>query len=245
MKLTFKTIAAVLLGSTVVAAAAGSSAVVEHEEGSVPTTIQILIDYTIDEYPDVTNTDVAEITNGEDISIRYEVLNNEDQEINIVGVSGSFRDPVSNQVRTNLSSSPIGPVNIPPGESQKFIQKLNVDLIADNYLLSPALFFTFDDDVKVVFPRGQLITVTDLPISIFNPQLLLLEAILIASVAGFAYLGYSIWGKSLLETKVSKKKPVPPQGHSSGKADNWLPEGHITKKKSKLKQRTIEPTKKN
>lgn len=243
MKLSLKTLSAALLGVSLVAAAASPDAVVEHEEGAVPTSLQILIDYTIDEYPDVTNSDVAEISNGEEISIRYEITNNEDQDVSVVGVSGAFRDPVTNEVRTNLTSSPIGPIAVAAGETQHFIQKLNVDLIADSYLLSPALFLTYDNDIKVVFPRGQLFTVSDIPISIFNPQLLLLEAILVASIAGFAYIGYSIWGKALFDTKVSKKKPLPPQGHSTG-ADSWLPEGHVAKKKSKLTQRTFEPTKK-
>mmetsp|Transcript_1897 Transcript_1897/g.1865 ORF Transcript_1897/g.1865 Transcript_1897/m.1865 type:complete len:238 (+) Transcript_1897:51-764(+) len=234
MKLSFSIITAL-----VAVASSAIAAPIDPEKATG--SINFVVDYKISELPEITNTDVAELTNGEAISLQYSVENNEDKEISIVGVGGSFRDPANGNIKTNLTGAAVGPVLVPAGEKASFIQKIEVNLVADNYLLTPQIFVAVEDDLKFIQARGQLASVNDLPISFFNPQLLFLEAILVATLGGILYVVYDIWGKKYIEgtapiIKTSKKASSPsPISVATGKSYNseWIPEAHLKQKKSK------------
>ena len=101
----------------------------------------------------------------------------------------------------------------------------------------PQLFIAFDNDLKLVQARGQRTEVKDVPISIFDPQLLLLEAILLATFAGLGYVAYNIWGKRYFEGTALVNKPKrgasPPVASAKSVDSDWLPEGHLRQKKTK------------
>lgn len=191
------------------------------------------VSYVITEYPEVTHTDVAEFSNGETISLQYTATNNEDDKITIVGLGGAFRNPNNNEIRSNLSAQSVGPVILAPGESEVFVQKIPLDLLPDNYLLTPQLFIAFQDDLKLVQARGQLAIISDVPVSIFDPQLLVLEAILVVTFGGLFYAVYSIWGKSYFAGTAPTKKKVSEAAKSTAVDPNWFPESHIKQKKTK------------
>lgn len=191
------------------------------------------VNYVISEYPDITHTDVAEFNNGETISLEYTATNNEDDKITIVGLGGAFRSPTTNEIKSNLSAQSVGPIILAPGDSEVFIQKIPLDLVPDNYLLTPQLFIAFQEDLKLVQARGQLAVVSDVPVSFFDPQLLVLEAILVATLGGLLYAVYSIWGKPYFAGTAPTKKKVVISARSTSVDPSWFPESHILQKKTK------------
>lgn len=234
MKLLFSFITALVAFATICA-----SAPIDQEK--ITTSINFLVDYIISEFPDISNADVAEFQNGEGITLKYTVTNNEDKQISIVGVGGAFRDPANGVIKTNLTSAAVGPVLVDAGQTANFEQTINLNLIADNYLLTPQVFIAYEEELKLIQARGQLATVNDIPLSIFNPQLLFLEAILLATIGALLYFAYEIWGKSYVEgtapvAKPTKKASSPSAPVSTGKAgynSDWIPEGHLKQKKSR------------
>lgn len=188
------------------------------------------LDYTIKEFPGVGAADVAELTNGKTISIEHTIVNHEDKNVTIVGIGGSFLDAKNLETKTNLTSSAIGPHVLGPEESFTFIQQIPLNLVPDNYVLVPQLFVAVEDELRLIPLRGQLSIVSDESISFFNPQLLFLEAILIASVGFLAYVIYEIWGKRYLgiasSTPITKKKVV---GEKKSVDSSWLPKEYKKK----------------
>lgn len=234
MKLSFSVITALVAVAT-----SAIAAPIDPEKATE--SINFVVDYSISEFPQISNTDVAELTNGEDISLEYKVTNKEDKDISVVGLGGSFRDPANGNIKTNLTAAAVGPVLVAAGETTSFIQKIDLNLVADNYLLTPQIFVAVEDELKFIQARGQLASVKDVPISFFNPHLLFLEAILLATIGGVLYVVYDIWGKKYIEgtvpiSKPSKKSSSPsPVTVATGKSYNseWIPEGHLKQKKSK------------
>lgn len=232
---------------TLLAAAAASIATVVGYETAEKQFVDILIEYQIVQTPEVTKNDVAQWTNGDEVTLKYNIVNNEEKEVTVIGVTGQFTNPVTNEIVTNLTQGRVGPLSIPPGQSATFEQNIGIDVIPNNYELIPQVFFAHDELIKVIPCRGQLATVADKSISFFDPRLIFLELVLLASFAGIAYLAYQIWGKKYIQgtapVKVKKTTAVTsvPAGAgvsttatgASGYDVNWIPEGHLKQKKTK------------
>ncbi|RLV90621.1 Increased recombination centers protein 22 [Spathaspora sp. JA1] len=224
--------------------AAAVSTVSAFETTSEPKPIGILVGYSIVGSPDIKAGDVATWVNEDTVVLNYQIQNNEEEDITIIGVTGSYRDPISGEVKTNLTHGRVDSLIIEPGTSGSFEQEIPVNLIPGNYQLVPQIFVAHEGQVKVLSVRSQLLTVDDKPISIFDPRLLLLELILIASLAGLGYLGYDIWGRQYFQgvvpVKAATRKAGSPSSEGSSRSNtpsgssydvNWIPEGHLKKTK--------------
>ncbi|CUM67770.1 uncharacterized protein PRCAT00005475001 [Priceomyces carsonii] len=214
----------------------GASAIVPDSK----TQVKFFVDYRIKELPEITNHDVAQLTNGEQTSLEFNVSNNDDVDISVVGVGGSFRDPTNSEVKTNLTSAAVTPITLKPGESGTFEQVINVNLIPSSYILSPMVYIAINEELRQVQARGQLTTVEDQPVSLLNPQLLFLEFVLLATLGGVLYVVYSLWGRSYLEGNVipsskSKKTSSKPTATTTARPldESWVPESHLKKNKSR------------
>ncbi|KAF6063921.1 Increased recombination centers protein 22-2 domain protein [Candida albicans] len=183
------------LSTIFTAFAATIATVAGYETTGSKQTVDILIDYIIKETPELSQNDVANWENGDTVTLQYVVNNNEESEITVVGVTGQFKNPVNNEIVTNLTTGKVGPIAVPPGEAIKFDQKINVDLIPANYELIPYVFIAQDSLIKVIPCRGQLATIVDAAVSFFDPRLIFLELVLLITFAGLIYVGYEIWGK--------------------------------------------------
>ncbi|CAK9439520.1 uncharacterized protein LODBEIA_P36200 [Lodderomyces beijingensis] len=231
------------------AAALTSIASVSAYETTEKQVVDILIDYSITQTPELTRNDVAEWINGDEVTIEYHVNNNEAEEITVIGVTGQFTNPVTNEVVTNLTQGRVGPLTIAPGTSGSFKQNIGIDLVPDNYELVPQVFIAHQDLIKVIPCRGQLASVSDKVISFLDPRLIFLELVLLASLGGVAYLAYEIWGKKYLHgvsaAKAKKTQVSAPASAGAGAGAgagastasgynvDWLPEGHLKQKKTK------------
>ncbi|RCK67596.1 Increased recombination centers protein 22-2 [Candida viswanathii] len=226
--------------TTTIAAVAG------YETNGKPHTVDILIDYHIKETPEVSANDVANWINGDKYTLQYVVNNNEETEVTVVGVTGQFKNPVTNEIVTNLTTGQVGPITVQPGESIKFDQIVGVDLIPNNYELVPHVFVAHDDLIKVIPCRGQLTTVVDAVVSFFDPRLIFLELVLLVTFGGVVYFIYEIWGKQYLNgiapvkagavrksASPVDKKEASPSGSASGFDESWIPEAHLKKNKKK------------
>lgn len=229
-------IVATFLGAFAAGAFAADSEASQDTTGQTMT-LQFAVDYSIPHLPNVGPRDLAEVYNGEEFSIAYSFTNNEDKDISIVGVGGAFHDVKTGAIKSNLTASPIEAVTVTPGESGSFSHKISLNLVPEEYILVPQLFIAFDNDLKLVQARGQRTEVKDVPVSIFDPQLLLLETILLATFAGLAYVAYNIWGKRYFEGTTLVNKPKrgasPPVATAKSVDSDWLPEGHLRQKKTK------------
>ncbi|KAI5952113.1 IRC22 [Candida theae] len=229
----------------IIAVLSASIASISAYETTGKETVDILVDYNIKETPEVSKNDVASWTNGEQITLQYTLNNNEETDVTVIGVTGQFLNPVTRQVVTNLTQGRIEPVAVAPGKSVRFEQSINVNLVPNNYELVPQVFIVQGDLVKLIPCRGQLASVLDKAISFFDPRLIFLEVVLLATFGGLLYLAYQVWGKSYVQgtapvkVKKSVRSPSPVVSSSAGSSTgagydvNWIPEGHLKQKRTK------------
>ncbi|ODV86842.1 hypothetical protein CANARDRAFT_174881 [[Candida] arabinofermentans NRRL YB-2248] len=200
------------------------------------------IEYLIKDKQSV-SSELVPVTNGDTLSLEYEFTNGELEDCTIVGVGGQLISPVSGEVLYNVTATNVGPLSVAQDESINFIQKIGIDLIPESYLIVPAIYIVYADQLMVLGSRNQLITVEDPQISIFNPKLLVLEVLLGGSLGYIVYLLYQTFGASYFAPakKESKAKATTTKTASASKTtgsktydSSWLPETHLkTAKKTK------------
>lgn len=195
------------------------------------------IDYVIDEYPDLEFSEVAHMWQSEVISVRHTISNMEDIDLTVVGLGGSFRDPITGDIKVNLTSNSVGPLVIEPGQTAEVIQKIDLNFDPGSYFLAPQVYVTFNEQLKVIQARAQLAIVKEVPISIFNPKLLFLEALFLVVICGFGYFFYASYLQTYFNKTASITKNTNASGKSSGFDPSWVPSHHqVTQKKTKTRK---------
>lgn len=196
------------------------------------------LDYFILEYPDVERSEVVQMWQGEQINVRHTITNKEDTDLTVVGLGGSFRDPITGEYMVNLTSNSVGPVVIEPGKSATVGQQINLDFLSGNYFLAPQVYVAFKDELKVIQARAQLVVIKEVPVSFFNPQLLFLELIFVALIGGVGYLLYPSYFQSYFKgTAPTSKKLTASSSSTSGYDPTWVPSHHqVTQSKAKTRK---------
>lgn len=225
--------------SLIIAAVAAAGAAEEADIGREA--IDFTVDYRIKDHEDVPATELLEVYNGADHYFVYDLVNNDERDVTVIGIGGVLLDPLTGDVKVNLTSGSVGPETLTQGANFTFNQHIPFNVVPANYVLTPQLFLVIDGDIKMVPVRPQLLLIVDEPISFFNPQLIFLELVLLATFAVAGYVAYDLWGRNYLygpvTKKLTKKQPraASPTGTTSGAAydASWLPEGHLPKKKTK------------
>lgn len=213
---------------TVLALSNGTAAYLEEAEPDTELS-QFELDYVIEEYPEIAYNEVAEMSQGELIKLRYTLTNNEELPITVVGLGGAFREPLSGEILVNLTSKEVGPIVINPGDSTAIGQRINLDFGKGNYLLSPQVFVAFKEQLKVIQARPQIAHVKEVPLSIFDPQLLFLEVLFFVISGTLLYFfaptifksQASLRGKEEVKPKVSNFNPA------------WVPSHHQVTQRGK------------
>ncbi|GME72566.1 unnamed protein product [[Candida] boidinii] len=237
-----------------VAAAAAAADVIEEEVADpnfVPTRekpYNFKIDYLIQDLQEEI-TDQVIVKNGEVANVEYKFANDEDTEVIIVGVGGQLINPVTGDILANVTATQIGPLTIPAGESNIFIQKIGIDLNPDTYLFIPSIYVAFNDQLIGLGSRNQLLTVEDPTISFFNPALLFLEVILFGSLGGLGYFLYSTFGYKYIQGTAPTKKSTASAASTTSSAkstakatgsgsydESWLPATHLKSTGKKVKK---------
>lgn len=194
--------------------------------------------YHIDGFEGLDPREFAELKNGQVIDVMFELDNKEEEDVIIVvGTGGVFRDINDLTIKANITVTPLERrIRLDPGDKHLLIQKVQIVLDPQSYIFTPQLFVMVNGETRLVQARAQMISVEDDVVSIIDPQLLLLELLLLVSFLGLAYLGYELWGKDYVRnnfklfqgtsTKASKKSKEP-HVHDKG----WIPEGHLRQRK--------------
>ncbi|CAH6719650.1 increased recombination centers protein 22 [[Candida] jaroonii] len=194
--------------------------------------LKVDIDYSIEEFE--SSTGVLELFNSDTITLVYNVENDADSEhpLSIIGVSGTFNDPASNDIVSNITTGSVGPITLENGQSQQFKQAINLNLVPNNYILKPIVYMAVDNQIVPVTVKPLLANVSDIPISLFNPQLLFLELVLIVTIGVVGLVLYDLFGKNYFNNIVPKKtvkKDSVPVESSKGYDSSWIPKHHIKK----------------
>lgn len=206
----------------------------EHSKGqyvdtdTISNRLRYLIDYKFVGREDV--GEVLSIFNGDEITLNYTFANHEDQEISIVGVGGQFLDPMTGENKANITDARLGPLTIVPGAEVNFQQRISINLSPNNYVLVPGLYILQDTSLALIGTKTTLAIISDRPVSLLNPQFLVLELLLLALIGGAGYYGYEYFNKTDA-SKAGKKKSktiAKSAGKASGVNSEWLPE-HIKK----------------
>lgn len=188
---------------------------------------------------------IEDLFNGETVELLYNVTSFEPELLTVLGVGGELLDPVSGEIAANITAAKIGPIEIANNSPSLFTQKIGINLTPGAYILSPAIYVVYDEQFMQLGTQTKLVNVTEAHISIFNPQLIIAEVILAATVLAIAYGVYVNFGDQFLPASlVMKKKSKKPsakksdsEGETSASASDiadWLPESHkATKRKSK------------
>ncbi|KAF3986039.1 hypothetical protein FT663_04650 [Candidozyma haemuli var. vulneris] len=221
-----------ILGTLFCAPAAFSEEI--YDESTATELNDFELDYVIEEYKEVAHDSVAEMNSGEQIKLLYTLRNNEETDITIVGVGGSFKSLLTGDSIANLTSSAVGPVVVPPEGSSSIGQRITLDLEAGNYILSPQVFVAYKDELKAIQARSQLLVVKDAPLSLLDPQLLFLEVLLV--VVGIIALQFR--SPHLFEFSKGSRATSQPKPRESSKFDpEWIPKHHqATQQKSKMRK---------
>ncbi|KAG7193597.1 Increased recombination centers protein 22 [Scheffersomyces spartinae] len=198
--------------------------------------------YHIDGYETLNPREFAEFKNGQVVDIVYELVNKEEESVIIVaGTGGVIRDVNDLTVKANISITPLErKIRLDPGDKHKLIQKVEIHLEPQAYIFTPQLYIMVNEQPRMVQARAQMINVEDEELSVIDPQFLLLELLLVVSVLGLAYLGYELWGKSYIQsrlrgfrtlTQTSKIKNKLLKKQSQVKSKDWIPDSHLRNRK--------------
>lgn len=171
------------------------------------------------------------IFEGEHITLRHNIKNNEDFQFTVIGLGGSFRDFQTGEVRVNLTANSVGPVEFDSGDTHAIRQIMTAGLAADTYFLSPLVYVTIGDQMKAIQAAGKVIVVESVPILIFEPRFLFLEVLFL----GFAaFIGKSIYGTFFRKNTVHHAATQRAEsGKSTSYDPSWIP-SHLQKPQASL-----------
>ncbi|ODQ44829.1 hypothetical protein PICMEDRAFT_26884, partial [Pichia membranifaciens NRRL Y-2026] len=157
-----------------------------------------LIDYEISFKEDKEAGVIGDLYNGETIELAYNFRSLEPSEVSIVGVGGELLDPVTGISLANITASQIGPIAVENNQLVNFTQRVGINMEPRKYLLVPAIYIVYQDQFMLLGSTNKLVNIVDPKISLFNPQLLVAELILGATVAGIVYLAYNAFAGKYL-----------------------------------------------
>lgn len=133
----------------------------------------------------------------------------------------------------NLTSSTVGPIVISPGDSASVGQRITFDFEAGNYLLSPRIFVAFNEELKVIQSRSQLVVLKDVPLSFFDPHFLFLELLLVIACLVFAYL----FAPNMLQTSKFVSATSARSSDPTNYDPEWVPQHHqITQSRKRARK---------
>ncbi|OBA19553.1 hypothetical protein METBIDRAFT_13309 [Metschnikowia bicuspidata var. bicuspidata NRRL YB-4993] len=186
------------------------------------------IDFYIEEHEEVSASEVAELVYGETITINYNLKNEEDSVMTIVGLGGAFLDPLSGDPLVNMTANSVEPIILQPEESTHVRQKVTVDFPLRDYILAPNVYVAFKDQLKGILPRGQPVSLSEPPVSLLHPKLLFLELLFLGAIAAYVYQFH----RSAVELYFKDIAPETKLMQSSGSASgSWLPKTYQTAQK--------------
>lgn len=204
------------------------------ENNALPS-IGLNITYNIEDRPESLEETGMPISFDQDetVMLNYTVVNNEDSDFSVIGVSGNILSYPSGELVTKISFGEMDNLYAKPNDILRFRQKVVIDLEPGLYYLFPLVHVTNETAVAIVErdstrlededvnpkPMSVAATPTILSIeeplmSIFNPQFLSIQLLGLVAIGGISYY------------YLNKNKSTSKKNQKSEKKDpkEWLPE---------------------
>ncbi|KAF9000621.1 hypothetical protein BDQ17DRAFT_1359240 [Cyathus striatus] len=178
------------------------------------------------------------VVNGEKNALTISVENKSDRNVTLVSVTGSLHHPDTNALIKNLTTLKYG---VPVLEGVKIQLPYAFHSEYRDHRLTIWLEHVVDDDTYRVNAFDSIVTVVEPAVSIFDLKLLSTYLIVAGILGGLVYLAYLSFVPQSKKTR-SKKATVPsvssPIGSvtatgAGGYQEEWIPEHHLRKTKSK------------
>ncbi|CAH2350830.1 increased recombination centers protein 22 [[Candida] railenensis] len=204
----------------------------EEKKASGAMQLDIYVDYVLEDQPTVGADELASFLNGETAVLKYSMASRDENNVTVVGAGGTLRHPTTHEILYNLTAEALDPmISIKPNSSYEFQKSFEVDFEPANYILAPEIYIVVAGVIKSVPIRNQRLIITNVPLSLFDPQLVFLVAVLVAILGASTWFVYNQFGTSpaarLKHSKERRSSAVAP-----GKFDSdWIPEEHLKKAK--------------
>lgn len=196
-----------------------------------PELVNFELEWTVEGHSDDDPSLPLTISEGEHITLRHNIKNNENFEFTVIGLGGSFRDFQTGEIRVNLTANSVGPVEFNSGDTHIIRQILTAGLAADTYFLSPLVYVTIGDQMKAIQAAGKVIVVETVPILIFEPKFLFLEVLFLGLAA---FVGKAIYATFFTKYTVHRTAtPRADSGKSTSYDPSWIP-SHLQKLQASL-----------
>lgn len=198
--------------------------------------LDIYVDYVFEDQPTVGADELASFLNGETAVLKYLMASRDEDNVTVVGAGGTLRHPNTHEVLYNLTAEALDPmISIKPNLSYEFQKSIEIDFEPANYILAPEIYIVVAGVIKSVPIRNQRLIITNVPLSLFDPQLIFLVAVLAAILGASTWFVYNQFGTSpaarLKHTKERRTSAVAPGKYDS----DWIPAEHLKKTKRSKK----------
>lgn len=215
----------------------------EEQDGSIPLerrlpSIKLNITYNIED-KETPSDSIYPISfdQDEEIMLNYTLVNNENCNISVLGVSGSILTYPEGEVVTDITFGEMEDLHAHPNETINFRQKVLIDLEPGLYYLFPMVQVTNETAVSIVNEDPDIVEIEDIDtspknvaaeptflsieeplMSVFNPQFLSIQFIFLGIVGVLSYFYLKRTGKLNNNNNNSRR--------NNGKRDpkEWLPE---------------------
>ncbi|AGO11773.1 AaceriADL001Cp [[Ashbya] aceris (nom. inval.)] len=185
---------------------------------------QFNIDYSILEQPNFVPGAFSEFENGDNVTLAFNFVNNEEVPVTLLAVGGNIVEIHSGTEVANITRSSLGEIEVDVNSSVTFNQAINLKLNEGGYYLLPNIFVIKDGELMRVGTTPSLIKILPPVMSFFNPRFLFIQTVLIGVIS---YITYFVFTSSKRERKRAVSKTKAPK---KVKVDeSWLPENHLKK----------------
>jgi hypothetical protein len=188
------------------------------------------------------STEKPDLVNGQETTVNFTVTNNEDYPVQVAAFGGYFSYPGKATPYANLTKTALSDVTVEGNSVKSFITNVKPTLPPTDFDLYFNFIVGYERQFSSVSIRPISVTISDPPISAWDPKLLFVQAILGGAVM---ILGYYLSNTYILPYFVdpaeSKKAAADAyKKASASKAqsydESWIPKHHLTGSNKKTRK---------
>ncbi|KAF5099604.1 hypothetical protein D0Z03_000978 [Geotrichum reessii] len=175
-----------------------------------------------------------DLVNGQEATVNFTVTNGEDFPVQIAVFGGSFVYPGADTAYANLDRTPISDLTVEANSVKWFVRSIKPTLPPTDFDLHFSFIVGYENRFVTVPVPPVSVTISDPPISAWDPKLLFVQVILGGVVMA---LGYYLSNTYVLPyfvdpaerkkaTTVTKKNES--NANTQGYDESWIPKHHLT-----------------
>ncbi|KAK9460406.1 uncharacterized protein V1516DRAFT_625781 [Lipomyces oligophaga] len=177
------------------------------------------------------------VSNGKINNVQVLLTNLEDKPAFIQVIGGALFDVGQSAPIENISAIRVGPLEVKANSEIPISYDFELDREPKDYTLQIALLVEYEGQLVQAVAFNSTVTLKDLPLSFFDPQLLIVYVLLIAFFGFGGYYAYFSFiqpkyfpvKKTVKKTKAKATPIVATSTGTDGKAydESWIPEHHL------------------